>query len=198
MGECINALAKKNEKYCNNSGYAFFPVPIFFPKMLSKCIDMLQDEITNCYLENNVEVVEKLIQVRINIIKMVNEGDLGENHTGLFLHDHPMLKNMDQLTIKKTPFYNFCVSVLKVANPYILLGIITRNEEGSLSEMNALVKNNLINIKGNFAKLHLIEEEMHGILSKEVATILSNHDFFRKDFLEGYILHDKLYNTILN
>src|SRR6266478_37501 len=118
MGECINKLAKEKKQYCDNSGYAFFPVPIYFPKMLSKCIDMLQDEITSFYLKNKIEVAEKLVQVRINIIKMVHEGDLGENHTGLFLHDHPKLKNMNKVELKKTPFYNFCINVLRVNNPY--------------------------------------------------------------------------------
>lgn len=128
-------------------------------------------------------------------MKIVYEGDLGENHTGLFVKDHPTItENIKEF--RKLPFFNFCSSILIIRNPLILLGILTRNEEGSLEEAKALVETNLIS-KGTFSKTHLIEEKQHVQISEYIRNKLMQHELWREDFMKGIKLHDKLYSTIV-
>lgn len=90
------------------------------------------------------------------------------------------------------------MGVLAVSNPYVLLGIMTRNEEGSLLEAQELVDTNLISCNGEYGALHLIEEGIHGDLSREISDIMSTDMLLMHDFHAGQVLHDQLYATILN
>jgi hypothetical protein len=198
MASQVFALAKAKKEYCNGSGIGFYPVPVYFPRMLSKCIDLIQNEITKYYLKQENTKAEKLVQVRINLLKTVFEGDLGENHTGIFLKDHPKVIKLTKEEIKALPYYNFVMGMVAEENPFRLLGMLARNEKGSLEEAKALVETNLIKDDGEYGNLHLMEEVLHGQLADEIAEIVLSELEFSEQFIIGQINHDKLYSTVLN
>ena len=191
MENKIRELAKKRPELSNMSGKGFWPVPAFFPLLLSHTIHCLQNKITELYLKND-GIAKELSEIRIALLNIVFEGDLGEDHTGLFIKDHP--NKLDEY--KNLPFYNFCQGILKINNPIILLGILTRNEEGSLEEAKALVETKIINV-GIFSQIHLIEEEKHARISESIKNKLLKNVQFKEDFLKGIDIHDELYSSIV-
>jgi release factor glutamine methyltransferase len=197
MARKVIELAQTREDLCDESGLGFWPIPAMFPQVLSHTIHLLQRKITNLILEGKTQEAHLLTHVRCDLLKIVHEGDLGENHTGIFLHEHRRALEIDRTTLEKLPFYSFCTSLLEIDNPLVLLGAITRNEEGSIGEAKALVKTNLIKNR-KFAELHLIEEVEHGRISAQIKSLLVDHPIFGSDFTQGLKLHDQLYSKILD
>jgi len=193
MGSTIRMLATKHPEFCDRSGQGFWPVPAYFPRLLSDYIDKLQCEITQQYLLGNSAQGNTLASVRTDVIKIISEGDLGENHTQLYIEDHPIVIGTDYRVL---PFYNFCESALEIKNPIILLGFLMRNEEGSLEEAIALAETGLIG-KGAFADKHLIEEKEHGRIAESVTKKLLAEPAYAEDFKTGMRIHDQLYISIL-
>ena len=160
---------------------------------MSDYIDKLQCEITQQYLLGNSAQGNTLASVRTDVIKIISEGDLGENHTQLYIEDHPIVIGTDYRVL---PFYNFCESALEIKNPIILLGFLMRNEEGSLEEAIALAETGLIG-KGAFADKHLIEEKEHGRIAESVTKKLLAEPAYAEDFKTGmkvFMLHIVCYN----
>jgi hypothetical protein len=197
MSNMVNELAKKYPHLCDESGRGFWPVAAYFPLVLSTTLDKLQSKITNAYLSGTKKDAEFLAQLRIGLMEIVYEGDLGENHTQLYLSDHPNLSYIPKREHKSLPFYDFCQGLLKVERPIILLGAILRNEEGSVAEVQALVDTHLIK-NGFFAQTHLKEEEKHARISRDIVEKLVDNHVYKRSFLEGYRLHDVLYQTVIN
>src|SRR5262245_60137167 len=107
MVEVLELLAASRPELCDKSGAAFYPIPVVFPKILSRVVDTLQFEITRFHLEGDHALADLLTEARILLMQLVFEGDLGENHSRLFLDDHPAsrTRKMDH------PFKVFCEKV---------------------------------------------------------------------------------------
>ena len=196
MGDKIRELASQQPELCDQSGKGFWPVPAMFPQLLAHTIHKLQEKITYLNLFGKYEEAKLLTEVRLGMLKVVFEGDLGEDHTRLFLDDHKGILGLDSAEYRKLPFYDFCKSVLEIENPIVLLGILTRNEEGSLEEAKALTETKLIG-SGEFARIHVIEEEEHGRISAKIREALIQHSEFKEDFVKGLALHDLFYSSII-
>ncbi len=196
MGSKIKELAERRPDLCDKSGRGFWPVPASFPSLLSHAQNQLQSKIQEFYLKGEVEKADTLASVRMDLQKLVHEGDLGENHTRLFLNDHSGIQFLSEGVHRKLPFYNFCETVLDIEDPIMLMGIISRNEEGSLGEAHALAATGLVNY-GPFATTHLREEVEHGRLSERIRKTLSSHSDFHENFVTGIRVHDQIYHSIL-
>lgn len=189
-------LARKRPELCDASGRAFWPVPAHFPHLLSRAVETLQQETTLRYLRHD-PIAKELATVRTDLMKVVYEGDLGENHTDMFLRDHPEILSVTPEEADTLPFAEFCRGILSIDDPIVLLAVLTRNEEAGLAEAQALAQHSFIKPDGKFAKVHVIEEEVHGRISEGMRERLLRIPEFQTRFAKGEGLHDDLYRTIL-
>lgn len=196
MEMAVRELAATQPELRDGSGRAFWPTPAMFPNLLAECLEGLQDEITRLYLESEWEKADLLASCRCDLLKIVGEGDLGENHTALFVKDHPSIKALKAEESRSLPFFRFCSEMLDIENPVMLLGALMRNEEGSLGEMEALLDEELIT-RGPFAELHIVEEEEHARLAENISERLRGEPAFGEDYQRGYALHDEIYTRAL-
>lgn len=196
MEMAVRELAATQPELRDGSGRAFWPTPAMFPNLLAECLEGLQDEITRLYLDSEWDKADLLANCRCDLLKIVGEGDLGENHTALFLKDHPTIKELTTEESRNLPFYRFCSEMLDIENPVVLLGALMRNEEGSLGEMEALLDEELIT-RGPFAELHIVEEEEHARLAENISARLRGEPAFGEDYQHGYALHDEIYTRAL-
>ena len=197
MDSAIHTLAKQRPDLCDQSGRGFWPVPVHFPRLLSKTLDALQREVSERYLRHD-PTADTLASVRMDFMRVVGEGDLGENHTKLFLADHPGIANVTPEESDRLPFGQFCRSILTIDDPVLLMAILTRNEEGGLAEAQALADTKLIKPDGPFALTHLREEEVHGRISADMRKKLLSISEFEQRFHLGETIHDQFYLSILD
>lgn len=191
MASGIAKLGDQFPEYTNQSGVGFWPIPLYFPRFLSRCIDLIQEEITDHWNRKDADTAGKLIDVRIRLLRLVYEGDLGENHLGAFIADHPFVTELSAEV--ELPFSQFCLKILEVDDAITLLGILMRNEEGSLAEAHQLVNSQIINVDGTYGKLHLEEEVEHGRLATEIHQIIEGIPALNDRYLLGFEMHDEWY-----
>ncbi|MCG8599294.1 MAG: hypothetical protein MI807_04045 [Verrucomicrobiales bacterium] len=193
MGTVLRQFAANYPDYCDSSGRAFWPVPAYFPLLLSRVLDALQQEISSAYIHGENEKARLLAEARIKLAQITLEGDLGENHTEMFLRDHPNVTTADA---ENRPFDRFCAGAMAVEDPVELLGLLCRNEQGSIEEMEAARDCQLL-ADGPFLQVHLIEEEEHRKLAEEIRDIMMTNSVFAASFKRGEEVHDKLYAGVL-
>ncbi len=188
----IRKLAKARPDLCGGSGSGFWPVPVMGPVILAKCIFLLHFEWLHQIKRADYRVAEKLAEVRTRLTQIVAEGDLGEDHAGLYIKEHTAVKD---IRMEALPFFKVCQTILKEEDPFILLGFIYNVETGSLEAIKALVETNMI-CNGHFAQLHLVEEIKHEKLANEIKTIILQSPY-RERFIQGCDLHDRLYEEMV-
>ena len=191
-GAIIIKLAARRLDLCDGSGLGFWPVPVMGPVILAKCIFLLHDEWLNQIKLGEYNTANQLSEVRTRLTQIVAEGDLGEDHAGMYIKEYPAVKDVQMETL---PFFKVCQSILKEDDPFILLGFIYNVETGSLEAIKTLVKTNMIS-NGNFAQLHLVEEIEHEKLANEIKTIIFQSPY-KWRFIQGCDLHDRLYEEMV-
>lgn len=195
MTAVLEKIAEKSPAYADSSGKVFWPIPAAFPLLLTKTLHLLQTEITRLYLAHN-PLAKQLADARMLFMKLMYEGDLGENHTDLFLVDHPSTKGITTEESNHLPFSRFCDEALKIENFATLCGLICRNEIGSVAEANRLEELKMV-IDGPYNKIHKVEEIEHARASEKIADIFMESPY-KEDFVLGMELHDTLYKEALN
>src|ERR1700741_75998 len=98
----IKKLAKIRPDLCNSSGLGFWPVPIMIPVIIAKCIYLLHAEWQRQIMLGDRPLAKKLSEIRILLAKLGYEGDLGEDHAGIYMKEHPEVKNVEMETL---PFF---------------------------------------------------------------------------------------------
>ncbi len=191
MAEIVSRLAEDRPDLRDSSGRAFWPVPASFPLILSKCLFGLQELATGECLAGCSHRAQLVSAVRIEFLRLTADGDLGEDHTSLFLKDHPKAAEVTD----RPPFGYFCEEILKIEDPIVLLGAISRNEEGSISEIAALVESRLID-DGAFARKHLEQEHEHARRAETIAHLIGDSGWLLPRFQSGLALHDRLYSSV--
>lgn len=184
----INNLANTRPDLRNRSGVGFWPVPIMIPVVLAKCLYLIHDEWFNQIQASNYKVAEMLTEVRTRVTHLVAEGDLGEDHAGVFLREHPDVKEIE---MNDAPFFKAYKAILEEDDAFVLLGFIYSIETGSLEAIKALVTNEMIS-DGEFAKLHMVEEVEHEKLAGEIQQFILESEYADR-FAKGCDLHDRLY-----
>jgi len=192
MAMIVGELAARRPALRDQSGRGFWPTPALFPLLLAHCLRLLQQRVSDLYLAGKQDHGELLATCRCNLLKLVSEGDLGEDHTSLFLADHPGLVALPRDETQRLPFSGFCQQVLSIEDPIILLGVLMRNEAGSLGEMESLLKEDLI-APGRFSEVHLVEEVEHAFLAEGIAERLAVEPELSRCFEAGQRLHDEIY-----
>lgn len=196
MKETVRTLAHRRPALRDRSGRGFWPVPAMFPLLLSQCLHRLQQRVSELYLEGRQHEGGLLAACRCNMLRLVADGDLGEDHAALFLADHPQIGAIPGQECRDLPFFTFCQGILHIDDPIVLLGALMRNEAGSLGEMEALLEEDLI-ASGRFSEIHLIEEVTHARLAEEIAERLAEVDELHSSFTKGQALHDRIYAGVV-
>lgn len=195
MRDTVKALAHRQPGLCDRSGRGFWPVPVMFPLLLAHCLHRLQQRVSELYLGGHYCEGELLAACRCNVLRLVAEGDLGEDHASLFLADHHEVRGITGPECRQLPFFAFCEGILRIDDPVVLLGALMRNEAGSLGEMEALLGEGLIS-SGRFSEVHLVEEVTHARLAEEIAERLATVDELNHSFQIGQALHDQIYASV--
>ncbi len=190
--DIIRGLAEKRPDLRNESGEGFWPIPVMIPVVLAKCIYKIDEERLNQTQAGNYETAAMLTEVRTRLTHLVAEGDLGEDHAGIYMEEHPNVKNID---MKSAPFFKAYQTILKEEDPFKLLGFVYSVEAGSLEAVKALVASRMI-AKKRFAELHMIEEVEHDRLAEEIKTLVLKSEYATR-FAEGCDLHDSLYEKMV-
>jgi Fe-S-cluster containining protein len=195
MRDTVRLLADRQPGLRDRGGRAFWPVPALFPLLLVHCLHQVQRQVSELYLAAHDREAAILAACRCNLLRLVAEGDLGEDHAALFLADHPGIAAIAGEEYRQLPFYGFCQDILRIDDPILLLGALMRNEAGSLGEMEALLAENLIS-PGRFSAAHLVEEVTHARLADEIAERLSEFEALNRSFNAGQALHDRIYAAV--
>jgi len=194
MASTLARFASSHPELCDKSGTGFMPIPIMFPLLLTHLLDLLQLTISVLYSTNDLHV-DKLVRIRMLFMQLMSEGDLGEDHTGLFLREHPEALKRLNMDMERGPFAAFCRRVRQTQDFAELCGIICRNEIGSEAEARALLEHAIIS-DGKYAQTHLVEEVEHANAAAEISEIFL-HSPYRHRFQNGLLLHDRLYREVL-
>lgn len=197
MGAKIEAFAAQHPEFTEPAvrGCFFWVVTCYFPELLAEMQLRLTRLARKAYLRHESDA-DLLAWVRMEWTKLTSVGDLGENHTRMYLEEHPAVLDMTLDQVYDSPFARFCTGLLELQDPIMLLGALTRNEEGAIGEATALVSTGLI-ADGEFARLHLLEEPEHGAISAGIRERMLAHPGFSPRFIQGMRHHDFLYQGIL-
>lgn len=198
MGEIIERFAALHPQYTKDPmrGQFFWVVTCYFPEILAELQLGLTRLARQLYLAEDTDS-SYIAWVRTLLVKLTTRGDLGENHTEVYLNDHGWIDGLSSAQAERSPFAPFCRGMLELAyDPIVLLGALTRNEEGSVAEAQAMVEQGLI-VNGKFAQLHLEEEPEHAAISAEIRLRMLAKPKYAERFREGMRRHDELYSTIL-
>ncbi|MEZ4104025.1 MAG: hypothetical protein R3B60_01930 [Candidatus Paceibacterota bacterium] len=193
--KCLREFACSHPELCDESGVAFWPIPVIMPLFFSQCLNLLQQEIVKLYVDNMREPANRLTEVRNLLAKLATEGDLGEDHASLYVADHPLLPQ----SFDDSHFLPHYQEVLVLNNPFKILGFLYSIEVGSLEFVKALVETGLIKKNGYFASTHLKVEVEHSNLAVLIRGIVMNETFclrYRSDFVFGCEFHDIVYERI--
>lgn len=161
------------------------------PVVLAKCLYLIHKEWLKQIQTGNYDVAEMLSEVRTRLTRLVAEGDLGENHAGIYIREHPDVKKIEYET---APFFKAYQEILDQEDAFVLLGFVYSIETGSLEAIKALVAHGMIS-NGEFAKLHMMEEVEHGRIAEEIKQLILQSQY-ASEFAEGCDLHDRLYEAI--
>lgn len=191
MAAYIQQLADRRPDLANMSGRGFWPVPAVFPLYLGHSIFRLQNAVSEAYLRGDSSHAAWLAHLRVLLMRIVYEGDLGENHTELFLRDHPEAPHADG------PFAKFTTHLGQMHMHWAtMLGLLVDNEVGSLAEARALVGYKIIRPDGVFARVHLQEEVEHARIATEIAVAVQRSRYAGA-FENGIRLHRMWYASIV-
>ncbi len=190
MAQAIQTLAKKSPQYCNGKGLGFWPIPTLFPLLLTHTLLLLQTEISRLYLEHD-PLAARLTHARTQFSKLSHEGDLGENHTELFLADHPEVRKLTPTVTEQLPFADFCRGMLALQDFAELCGAITDNEIGSVEEARALQDARIV-VDGPYLQKHLVEEVEHAKAAEKINQIFLTSPYNDR-FTSGIEKHRQLY-----
>ncbi|MCB9811235.1 MAG: hypothetical protein H6779_03610 [Candidatus Nomurabacteria bacterium] len=136
-------------------------------------------------------------KIRNLLVKLAAEGDLGEDHVAPYLADHPTLPS----SFGDGHFFEHYQKVLKLNDPFKILGFLYSIEVGSLEFVKVLVERGLVKEGGLFAKIHLKVEEKHRNLAISIREMVMPETFrnkYRAGFVGGCELHDAMYKKIAN
>lgn len=190
--QIIRRLAEARPDLCNGSGVGFWPIPAMIPVVLAKCIYLLHEEWLEQIKASNPGVVEMLSQVRTRLTHLVAEGDLGEDHAGIYRREHPDVSTTD---IRTAPFFKAYTTILAQEDAFVLLGFVYSIETGSLEAIKTLVEKQMIR-DGEFARLHLVEEVEHGRIADEIEQLIMDSQYAQR-FIQGRELHNHLYEAVV-
>ncbi len=190
--DIVRNLARSRPDLQNESGEGFWPIPVMIPVVLAKCIYKIHEEWLQQIEAGNHETAAMLSEVRTRLTHLVAEGDLGEDHAGIYMHEHP---NVKKTKMNSAPFFTAYQAILKEDDPFKLLGFVYSVEAGSLEAVKALVASRMIANK-KFAALHMEEEVEHDRLAEEIKQRIMQSEYADR-FAQGCDLHDALYeNTV--
>jgi hypothetical protein len=189
----IRTLAQKRPELCDYSGRAFWPIPVMIPVVLAKCLHYVHREWFEQVCKKNYEIVSMLSLVRTGLTRLCAEGDLGEDHAGIYMREHPTVTHMD---IFSAPFFTPYSRILTLCkNAFELLGFVYSIEAGSLEAIKALVELRMI-ANGEFAKLHMTKEVEHERIAEEIRRLISCSPYL-ESFNRGCQLHNLLYEEVV-
>jgi len=188
----IRKLAKARPDLCKHSGVGFWPVPVMIPLVLAKCIYLIHKEWLDQIQASNYDTAEMLTEIRTRLTHLAAEGDLGEDHAGIYMREHPDAK---KIKMDAAPFFKAYQTILDKNDPFILLGFVYSVEAGSLEAIKALVATGMISNE-KFAKLHMVEEVEHDKLAEEIKQFILKSEYAHR-FAQGCNLHDQLYEQIV-
>ena len=195
MSTAIRHLAMQHPELAERKGLAFWPVPAIFPAVLADCIAGLQELITYEYVRDHSPSAQRLGRARCLLLTIVGEGDLGEDHTALFLQDHPDVLGAGYAISGQLPFSSLCRGLRAIADPVMQLGALIRNELGSTAEIGTLVRVGLITA-GPYSEVHAREEPEHAAVAEEIRHLFYGFRKYAPRFKAGEMLHDELYGQV--
>jgi len=188
----IRELAKVRPSLCNRSGVGFWPVPVMIPLVLAKCIYLIHAEWLDQIKAGKYDTAKMLTEIRTRLTHLVAKGDLGEDHAGIYMSEHP---DVNKTKMDTAPFFKAYQTILDKNDPFVLLGFIYSIEAGSLEAVKALVESRMIANK-RFAKLHMVEEVEHDRLAEEIKQLILKSEYASR-FAQGCDLHDQLYEQTI-
>lgn len=190
--QIIRRLAEARPDLCNDTGIGFWPIPVMIPLVLAKCLYLLHKEWLGQIRTGNFRVAEMLSNVRTRLTRLVAEGDLGEDHAGIYMREHPEVTKID---IRTAPFFKAYARILEEKDAFVLLGFVYCIETGSLEAIKALVERHMIS-NGEFARLHMEEEVEHERIAQEIKQLILGSEYAQR-FTQGCELHNRLYEEVL-
>lgn len=194
MVSTVRDIARGWPDRANGTGILFWPTPAFFPQVIATAIEALQRDITRLYVSDGSELANALALIRSKLVQLAGPGgDLAEDHCGIFLREHPQIRDDPMfLNWQQLPYGYFCNEALRIREPLELVGFIVQNELGSPAEISALREANII-ADGEFFRLHVGNEPVHGSVAQELIDTIEQHPEIVRSIEKGRRLHDRLY-----